>query len=138
MKRDDDDRTVRELFDDLRREEAGASPEFSKVWQAAAGRREAGRGPSRLRPRRWILATACLAVVAIVVSVAYHRSRQQDVPDWTLPSLSSWEAPTDFLLETPGYDLLRTIPDLTPEPPGYARDTDSIPESEPPARRTES
>jgi hypothetical protein len=33
-------------------------------------------------------------------------------------SLSTWHAPTDFLLRTPGHELLTTTPQLKPRIPG--------------------
>lgn len=138
MKRENDHRTVRELFEGARQEESGASPEFSTVWRAAERRRRTTRSSRPSRRERWLLATATVALVTIVIAIAYYGSRPPVEPPWPFSSLTSWEAPTDFLLETPGSDLLRTLPELTPELPGYAREADSNQETEPPARRTES
>ena len=100
--RDDD---LRARFAELRREEEAQAPEFafpSPGW--------AGQG------RRWsagklIAVAACL--VTIVAAVFWLRlvpqGRERE-PGTHVASLTEWRAPTDSLLETPGRELLRTVP----------------------------
>ena len=61
---------------------------------------------------RWILATAAIAGIAAVVLMLSRGTPRVNVPDESTVSLSTWRAPTDFLLQTPGRDLLATVPRL--------------------------
>jgi hypothetical protein len=100
--RDDD---LRARFTKLRREEEAQTPEFafpSPGW--------AGRG------RRWsagklIAGAVCLgmmlAAVFLLRLVPLRPDRELGQP---VASLTDWRSPTDFLLETPGRELLRSVP----------------------------
>jgi hypothetical protein len=56
-----------------------------------------------------VVLAAAAVVVLVIRAVDGSIARQTE----RLPSpLTSWETPTDFLLETPGYELLRTIPEM--------------------------
>ena len=86
-----DDR-LRSAFAELRRVEAAQLPPLKR--------------PS-IRQRRWPsfrLAFAIVLLLVLVISIIPRRSPQ--------PSITSWRAPTDFLLKTPGQELLSTVPDL--------------------------
>ena len=90
-----DDR-LRQAFAELRREETARAPEFNRLWS---------RRPARLSTR---LAFAALLLVVVAVSVIpiIRRHRTPQI------SISEWRAPTDFLLKTPGQELLTSVPDL--------------------------
>lgn len=109
---DETDRELRERFHALRREAGGGTPAFGSTVAALAGRRQRAR-----RLRRWVSVIAASAATAIVLFVV----RGPGGPDGkraVLVNLAArrWEAPTDFLLRTPGAELLRTIPTfITPE-----------------------
>jgi hypothetical protein len=99
---DKTDNTLRRRFAALRREEDQQTPEFALLWQAGAGAR---------RPQaRWFAAAAC-ALIALLAFL-WIRSVQRRPDDKTVASISEWKAPTDFLLETPGRELLRTVPEI--------------------------
>jgi hypothetical protein len=96
----DDDRGLRELFAQLKREDRARIPSF---------RKPAARVAPRWRP------VARLAVAAAIVVIAVVLAR----PDRTPPSMASqvvdlgsaaWHSPTDFLLITPGSEMLRSVP----------------------------
>ncbi len=89
-----DDR-LRTAFAELREAETAHVPPFQRLW----GRR--GRRPYT----RWAFAVVLLVVVAVSI-VPLVRRRPVE------PSISTWHAPTDFLLQTPGRELLETVPDL--------------------------
>lgn len=86
-----DDR-LRSAFAELRRAEAAHVPPFKRL-------------PSRQKPWPSIrLAFAIVLLIVLVVSIIPRRP--------PAPSISNWRAPTDFLLKTPGQELLSTVPDL--------------------------
>lgn len=81
-------------FDALRRQEAATAPPFGPMWRARARRSFAPR-----------LAFAAVLLVVIVATFVLRPERPQ-------PSISAWKAPTDFLLQTPGRELLQSTPEL--------------------------
>lgn len=89
-----DDR-LREAFAQLRRGEVASAPRFAALWQP--------RPRGALLPR---LALAALLLIVVTASLSPLLRRQQQ------PSISAWKAPTDFLLATPGRELLQSTPDL--------------------------
>lgn len=100
--RDDD---LRARFVKLRREEEAQTPEFALPTRAFA-----------VRKRRWhfpglIAATSLLAVMlAGFLWVRFGPSASNPISDSSVASLVEWKSPTDFLLETPGRELLQTVP----------------------------
>lgn len=98
----DSDDTLRRHFAVLRREEEQHAPEFATFWKARA---EAPR-----RQARWFAATAC-ALIALL-ALLWIRSAQRRPEEKTAASITEWKAPTDFLLETPGRELLTTVPEI--------------------------
>jgi len=96
------DDTLRRRFAALRREEDQHAPDFTRLWRAGAG--------ARRRQTRWFAAAAC-ALVALL-ALLWIRSVQRRADDKTVASITEWKAPTDFLLETPGRELLRTVPEM--------------------------
>jgi hypothetical protein len=104
--RDDD---LRGAFAALRREPSPA-PAFGQLSS------DATLGALRRRRRR--VRGAVLAVSMIVPVLFALRWRQDRGPDFARfseltgldPGAATWTAPSDFLLEIPGRDLLRSIP----------------------------
>jgi len=96
---DEDDRELRRRFAALRREEVEAAPPFRRVWAAA----RAGRRP---RPSgRFALAAVALGLLALLWF------RPGPAPESrTSSSVAQWKSPTDFLLATPGREMLSTVP----------------------------
>ena len=93
---DRDDVDLRQAFAALRREEAKAAPAFEAV--------RARPAPRRLTPLGGLLAVA--SVMVAILGVVVRRSD----PPLPMASMEQWIAPTDFLLETPGREILRTVP----------------------------
>jgi len=89
------DDQLRNAFAELRRAEATQTPPY--VAPALS------RRPSRLRVGSTLAFAALLLIVLAVVMIP-RRPPQ--------PSISAWRAPTDFLLQTPGRELLNSVPDL--------------------------
>jgi hypothetical protein len=96
----DDDRDLRDVFARLKEEDRARTPSF-KV-------------PIAKEAPRWGPVTRVAAAAALVlITLVLAR------PDRTPPSMASqvvdlgaatWESPTDFLLITPGRELLRSVP----------------------------
>lgn len=98
----DDDRELRELFSRLKQEDRARVPSY---------RAPVARVAPRWRPVAQLAAAAAIVLIALVLGR----------PDRTPPTMArdlvdlgsaTWEAPTDFLLITPGSELLRSVPVL--------------------------
>jgi hypothetical protein len=95
--------TVGHRFRALREEDAAGAPPFGATLDAAY----AHRAPSGGR-RRLALGAAALIAAALVLLVARTRPPHPAI-DLAAVRLAT---PTDFLLQLPGADLLRTVPKL--------------------------
>ena len=89
------DNRLRDAFSELRRAEAARVPAY--VAPALS------RRVSRLR----VGSTFAFAVVLLIVLAVVMIPRRPPKP-----SISAWRAPTDFLLQTPGRELLSSVPDM--------------------------
>jgi hypothetical protein len=100
-RRTDPERAIREAVEAAHR--ADAPPPFERLWRAGAGGR---------RRRAWLglAAGAAAAAAAVLVAVRVGPGRS----DRPAPDLPRWTSPTDFLLEVPGLDFLKTAPALRP------------------------
>ncbi len=100
--RDDD---LRDRFAALRREEEAQAPEFVILSPGVAGH---GR---RLSVGKLTAIVACLVTMAAAIFLLrIVPQKPMREPGKPVASLTEWKAPTDFLLETPGRELLRTVP----------------------------
>ncbi len=112
---DDGGADLRQLFSQLAQEDRSRAQPFAAHEQAlhqaaaagATGGAAAGPWPLRLGAAA---AAALLLALALVLwlPAAGPRPRRQA----SLADLSRWQAPTDFLLHTPGEALLRSVPRL--------------------------
>lgn len=99
-----DDRDLRDAFARLREADMRSAPRF---------------GVHESRRRRFVprLAFATLMLVLILTGgYVARRAQQRRVPPANV-SLSTWRAPTDFLLQTPGSELLDSTPRLDSRAP---------------------
>jgi hypothetical protein len=99
----DQDKDLRGRFAALRSEEAAHSPQFALP--------ESGK----IHPQLWrwgyirLTTAACVVAMAVVIGLRLvPRKPQRNTT--SVASLTEWKAPTDFLLETPGRELLQTVP----------------------------
>ena len=101
-----DERGLRDLFARQRADELGRAPAFA---QTVASARRRGRRAT-VRRTMWLLGTASAA--AIVVAMVMMPGGVGEGTQQVAVELSSvrWRSPTDFLLETPGAELMRTTP----------------------------
>jgi hypothetical protein len=103
---DSHDRDLREQFAGLRHEDAAQAPSFAgAAFSGTPGRTGRKRKPAWLRYAA--AATAVLIVAALVLAKFYPRPHTQ--PEI---SITEWESPTDFLLETPGHEVLEGVPEF--------------------------
>jgi hypothetical protein len=99
------------LFEELRRADAASAPSFRGV----LGRRKIRRAVSR--PLLRIFAGAALAIAGALTAILLlppGRRRPELDPAATI---ARWESPTDWLLRTPGRELLEELPALAEEVP---------------------
>jgi len=109
------DEELRELFSVLRGEDEAHAPPF----MAEQGRRR--NGPPL--PSGWRLAAASVfaatVLLAVLVWLRHGPPRIPGVPGrGPVPviSITEWKPPTDFLLNTPGREILRTAPVIRLQP----------------------
>jgi len=98
--RDPHDDALRQAFSELRRQDAAGAPDFYGV---------VARTPPARRPGRALLGRA-LAAAALAVALAAGLLARRPRPEPALPSIAAWTAPTDFLLRTPGGEVLSGVP----------------------------
>lgn len=106
------DPDLRRLFRERRDADEAGAPPFSRVRRPAAAR---GR-----RSSRRLIAAPAIAVVAVVLAVLLLREEnapKSPGPEAVASRASSatwedWTAPTDFLLEIPGRELLASTPPI--------------------------
>ena len=112
MNRDDLDGDLRERFAHLREDERARAGSFLRV------RTRFGQpGKHRSAPSIRVIMTAAAVVAFAVITVTTlgdrRRTASVDPAFMTTRSVlpvGSWDAPTDFLLKTPGAQFLNTLP----------------------------
>lgn len=114
MNRDDMDGDLRERFARLREDERARAGSYLRV-RTRLGRARQHRWTPSIRVIMTAAAVVALAVVT-VTTLGDRRETASVAPAFTttrsvLP-VGSWDAPTDFLLNTPGAQLLNTLPSI--------------------------
>ena len=101
----DEETRIKGLFERLH--EQDRPPAFAELWPRA----------ERYRPPLRLLPVAALLVLAVLAGWLFVARWQQPEVELTAAqaqaladSLSAWEGPLDFLLETPGSEYLATVP----------------------------
>ena len=95
----EDDRALAAAFADLRQEEEAQTPPFDELVRRGRVR----PAHTRLLGVRPLALAAAVALAALGVWLGV-RAREPHHP--SVPPLAEWRSPTDFLLATPGRDLL--------------------------------
>lgn len=98
------DGDLRERFARLRTELAERAPDFASTWERAGA-------PHRAR-LPLLLAGAATALAGLLLLRPTPAPTPPSPAGAVLPSLGEWRAPTDFLLQTPGRELLSQLPAL--------------------------
>ena len=70
-------------------------------------------GPAPARPAAPLLGGA-LAAALVLASLALGLLVRRPLPTPPPPALPAWTAPTDFLLRTPGIEVLESVPRFAP------------------------
>lgn len=100
---------LRSIFAALRREEHRLAPPFIAP---VTTRRESARS----RRGAWspFAVSVCVCVVAILSLLLWPRPRPASGhnPAPPVTSITQWRPPTEFLLETPGNEMLRSTPEF--------------------------
>jgi len=97
------DRDLRKWFAELRREDQAQAGEFGSFLHRA--RRRAN--PIRLSV--WAAVAVGLAVMIAVVVISIPRLGRRSIGGPEI-SITEWRSSTDFLLRTPGLELLQSVP----------------------------
>ena len=110
-----EDRDLAHLFEELRRADEASAPPFKDVLE----RGRAGRGtPARFALLR--LATLAFLLLAAALVALLIRRPAGETDDRERPvTLARWKSPTDWLLRTPGSELLNELPTLPGSVPKY-------------------
>jgi hypothetical protein len=103
-----DDR-LRQAFAELRGADAAGAPSFAAVTTSA----RKVRGAPSMAP----LLGRALAAAALAAAVAVGLSVRRPPGPPAIASIEPWTAPTDFLLRTPGSDVLDSVPHIVPRRP---------------------
>lgn len=96
-----DDSDLRERFAEFRRQDQARAADFNTFL-----RRRGTAGLLRRFPA-WIAVAACLTIAIGVVLGTRRTSRPHPAPEM---SITEWRSSTDFLLRTPGQEVLQTVP----------------------------
>lgn len=104
--RDDDD-ALRQAFAELRGQDAAVTPAFADV----VHREGAAPATRSLAP----LLGSVLAGAALVASLVVGLLARRPMPSpAAMAATLAWTAPTDFLLRTPGIEVLDSVPRIVP------------------------
>jgi hypothetical protein len=127
MKRDDPDADLRQAFADLRAADSATAPSYAALMAGRAGPRRA-----ELVPLLGTTLAAAALAASLAVGLAVRRRAESRPP---MAAIAAWTAPTDFLLRTPGREVLATVPRLVPGRALLAAGVPSLPD---PKRRSPS
>lgn len=95
---------LRDLFHELKHGDGEAAPPFEQIWQNTQGALQRDRLRSKMRRVSAIAAAVVLLGVVggvIFKSLGPATPSAIDVPWDSAVLISEWQAPTDFLLQTP-------------------------------------
>jgi hypothetical protein len=101
-----EEQDFQKVFEELRQQDQGLTPTFERVWKASQARQ--GARTALIRSLRFAVAAALLLVSAFSIYMVSREILPVSRPSQV--SLSQWKAPTDFLLRTPGIEILHSIP----------------------------
>ena len=99
-----DESELRQRFGQLRDVDRESQPSFSQTYERARAHR---RLPATLRMRPLMIGAAAAVVIAGVLL-----ARGRSLSSQTAPAITTWRAPTDVFLRSPGTELLGALPTL--------------------------
>jgi hypothetical protein len=104
-----DDSRLRDRFALMRSDDAARTPAFAQLLQRA---RPGVRYPAfRLRAGA-VAVTASLLAVFAAVTLWQVPHVHTTTSGTAVPPLAAWRSPTEFLLDTPGREVLRLVPEF--------------------------
>jgi hypothetical protein len=103
-----DESEIRHRFAQLREDDRERAPNFAQIYGRGRARQRLGAMPG-VRP---LMIAAAAAVVIAAIWLANARSFSPSSHTPTIATIAAWRAPTDVLLQTPGSELLGTMPAL--------------------------
>jgi len=103
-----DENRFRELFESARRRDEASAPRFQEILRREPPTERAVRIPLTARFAAIAIVLALIGLLAVSRRVA--RPTGDPSVAGELLSSARWSGPTDFLLATPGGDLLRSTP----------------------------
>jgi len=133
-----EDRDLKDAFEALGSQVRTTEPSFQQLTSREA------LNAARWRQRR--RRAALLAVAVVIPAFLALRARTDRALDYerftALTGIDlnevTWQAPSDFLLDFPGRDLLRRVPLIEIEAPAFAPDSARQPDSNDTQRRSRS
>ena len=139
----DDDRDLRDAFEALGSRVQPTEPSFHQMTSRAA------LDEARWRRRRQAVGAAGAVLLSVAVAIPAFlavRARTDHALDYERFTMLTgidlkevtWEAPSDFLLDVPGRDLLRGVPVIEIRTPALAPDSIRPPDSNNTKRRSRS
>ena len=122
------DRFLKSFFKDSHRDDDPLP--FGEMWTAAKRRVEAGQAREHRRAwsSRWAFLGAGAVALLLLIPLVRAPAERRQVVDKSLSDtvfveqVAVWRGPLDFLLETPGRELLGSVPDLDGVVPAPAFD----------------
>ena len=114
-----DENELRRRFAELRDTDRESAPTFAQTYGRARTDRttRAQESPdkhawSARRPRLRVRPLAIAAAAAVLIVAVWMARERSLSPREGNPEIATWRAPTDVLLDTPGSELLGTMPAL--------------------------
>jgi hypothetical protein len=128
-----DEEAFRRAFNSLRTEDARRAPSFDAIVHHRLHRARS------LRSLRLGLTVSALTLVLLIVALGVAHRRTTSTHPGGSAFILAWRAPTDFLLDTPGSQLMRDIPEIgngrVPEPgPSAMPSSPAAPQNSEPER----
>lgn len=103
----EDDQKLKKLFHLIKEENMRVTPSFLKDWEIATSK--FAKGIRRTSVLKIAAVCAVLMIFGISALILWNK---RIVKSRQYVSISEWQAPTDFLLKTPGTEWLKTVPKL--------------------------
>jgi len=114
--RKDEDRELVRLFEELRRADDASAPPFRRVLERPQAR---ARAPSLGSVAA--VSASVLALLILWLAGSWRPPRGTQRASAGTVGLGDWKSPTDFLLLTPGGELLDSKPTLLERVPDYSQ-----------------
>lgn len=108
-----EEKKIRELFQQLKREDERLATPFATAWEAAVSRMQRSRRGWRF-VAMW--ATSVVLALGLGISILYFNRTSKGLDAMEISQsvllMSQWQSPTEFLLNTPGRQFLASVPQL--------------------------